>query len=233
MSQTLSLFRLQQTDTQMDHCQARLKTIQGKLENDEDLRRATRKADELEKERLAVERALDLSEKAVQVQHIKIEQTEANLYSGSSHNPKELQELQEEITSLKRFHSTLEDHLLETMMTLEKAENNLRTSLEELHDIQTTCTEQNSILNQEKFNLLKEIETLGAERQAIVISIPVDDIILYESLRQQRRGVAVASIAENTCTACGVGLTPSQIQNARSATPMARCPSCGRILYCS
>jgi predicted nucleic acid-binding Zn-ribbon protein len=54
---------------------------------------------------------------------------------------------------------------------------------------------------------------------------------MYENLRQQKRGVAIAEISDNACAACGTTLTAALQQSARSATTLTHCPSCGRILY--
>lgn len=45
---------------------------------------------------------LKTAEAEAEAQKIKIEQTEASLYGGSVHNPKELQDLQREVASLKK-----------------------------------------------------------------------------------------------------------------------------------
>jgi predicted nucleic acid-binding Zn-ribbon protein len=233
MSQTLSLFRLQQTDTQLDHRQARLKAIQKILEDDEVLRRASGQAESAETERLAAERDLRQAEAIVQDQSFKIEQAEASLYGGKGRSPKELQDLQNDVAALKRHLAVLEDRQLDAMLALEKAESACKAAQSDLQAVQANWREQNRSLNQEKANLQKEVETLGAEHRAIAVAVPPGDLGQYESLRQQRGGVAVASITDNACAACGVGLTPAQVQSARSANPMAHCPSCGRILYCN
>ena len=59
------------------------------------------------------ERALKLSESEVEKQQIKIQQTEASLYGGKVHNPKELQDLQKDIVSLKRHLETFSQRQLQ------------------------------------------------------------------------------------------------------------------------
>ena len=126
MSQTLSLYRLQQTDSQMDRVQARLLAIQKILEDDETLRQAGEQVKAADKQRLVTEQSLHQAEAAVQAQRVKIEQTESSLYGGSVHNPKELQDLQNDVAALKRHHVTLEDRLLEAMLASEAAETALQ-----------------------------------------------------------------------------------------------------------
>jgi predicted nucleic acid-binding Zn-ribbon protein len=231
MNPTLSLYRLQQTDSQISRTQARLQAIQKILENDEALRQASAQVEVAEKNRLAAEHALHQAEDTVCDQHIKIEQAESSLYSGSVYNPKELQDLQNEVAALKRFLATLEDHQLEAMLACEEAESAHQAARGALRTVQSQLNEQNQSLGQEQASLLRENAKLEAERQAIANSIPTQFIEGYNQLRQTRGGVAVAAISDKTCAACGSGLTPAEQQAARSAIQIVRCPSCGRILY--
>jgi len=231
MNQTLSLYRLQQTDSQISRVQARLQAIQKILEDDEALRQASTQAEVADKNRLVAERALRQAEDTVRDQHIKIEQTESSLYSGSVHNPKELQDLQNEVAALKRHLATLEDRQLEAMLNCEESESAYQTAQVALRAVQSQSNKQNQSLGQEQASLQREIAKLEAERQAIANAIPAQFIENYNQLRQTRGGVAVAAISDSACAACGSGLTPAEQQSARSAAQMTRCPSCGRILY--
>ena len=231
MSQTLNLYRLQQTDSQIDRAQARLQAIQKILKDDAMLREANVQSEVAEKSRLAVERAMLKAENAVEAQRVKIEQSEASLYGGQVHNPKELQDLENEVAALKRYLVTLEDRLLEAMLACEEAEAAYKATQEALRAARARWADQNQSLGQEGTALQKESEKLIAERQAITSAISEENLALYDELRHQRRGVAVAGIAENACAACGAVLTPAQQQAACSASQMMRCPSCRRILY--
>jgi predicted nucleic acid-binding Zn-ribbon protein len=122
MSQTLSLFRLQQTDLQIDHIQTRLHDIQNKLDDNQDLHFAKEQENLSKVKFQASEQALKQAEAAVIAHRIKIEQTDASLYGSKSHSPKELQELQADLISLKRLQVTLEDAQLEAMFAFEEAE---------------------------------------------------------------------------------------------------------------
>jgi predicted nucleic acid-binding Zn-ribbon protein len=231
MSQTLSLYRLQQTDSQIDRTQIRLQIIQKTLENDTELRLAKEKLDSVKEISQSSDQALKQAESDAQNLRIKIEQTEANLYGGKGHSPKELLDLQNDVAALKRYLITLEDIQLEAMLAAEKSMVALQTAQSELLDTQNNSAEKNRDLQAELAVLQKELEKLFAERAAVAGSIPPDALGLYGRLRQQRRGIAVAVIRENSCSACGSGLSAAQMQSSRSSEQMALCPSCGRILY--
>lgn len=231
MSAALGLYRLQQVDSQIDHIQARLKVIQQTLENDAELRAATEQLTASENKYKDAERSLNESEAAAEKQGIKIEQTEASLYGGHVHNPKELQDLQKDIASLKRHLSTLEERELEAMLLAETTEKDLQNAKSILARLQSNLGEQHRDLARESTSLHKDLERLNSERQAVMSDIAQRTMATYNQLRQQRRGIAVTTLSDGSCAACGTTLTPSQQQNARSTSQLFNCPSCGRILY--
>ncbi|HUE98181.1 MAG TPA: C4-type zinc ribbon domain-containing protein [Anaerolineales bacterium] len=231
MSAALGLYRLQQVDSQIDQIQARLRAIQQTLENDVELRATNERFAAAEGRHKDAERALKLSEAEVEKQRIKIEQTEASLYGGRVHNPKELQDLQKEVASLKRYLETLEERQLEAMLVVEAAEQELQTAKTDLEHVQSNRKDQTKDLSKESETLLRNLERLNSERQAVVTDIASKTLSVYDQLRKQKRGLAIATIGDNSCEACGTTLTPSQQQNARSTSQLFHCPTCGRILF--
>src|SRR5688500_12821235 len=231
MSAALGLYRLQQVDSQIDQIQARLKTIQQTLENGNGLRSAKERFSSAEERHKESERLLKLSEADVEKQCLKIEQTESSLYGGKVHNPKELQDLQKDVASLKRHLSTLEERELEAMLVAETTEKDLQNAKSILERLQSNLGDQHRDLARERISLHKDLERLNSERQAVISDIAQQTMALYNQLRQQRRGIAVTTLSDGSCAACATTLTPSQLQNARSTSQLFYCPSCGRILY--
>jgi uncharacterized protein len=231
MSAALGLYRLQQVDSQIDQIQARLKVIQQILENDLALVAAREQLTAAAGKHREAERALQLIEAEVEKQRIKIEQTEASLYGGRVQNPKELQDLQKDAASLKRHLETLEERELEAMLAVEGTEKDLKSGDARLEHIQSGLKTQNKDLTQESETLRRDLERLNLERQAVVTDIASQALGVYEQLRRQKRGLAITTVADNACEACGTTLTPSQQQNARSTSQLFQCPTCGRILF--
>lgn len=231
MSAALGLYRLQQVDSQIDHVRARLKAIQQTLENDEELRIFTERYVAAEDRLREAERLLQQSELDVEKQRIKIQQTEASLYGGLVHNPKELQDLQKDVVSLKRYLETLEEREFQAMETVENAENESKAAKADLDRVTASRGEQFRDLTEESTVLHRDLERFSSERLAVVQDLASPSLNTYEQLRKQRRGIAVTSISDSACSACGTTLTPSQQQSARSTSQLFYCPSCGRILY--
>lgn len=231
MSAALSLYRLQQVDSQMDQAQSRLKAIRQTLENDVELRAATEKFDSAQQAFKNADRLVKQSEQDVEKQRLKIQQIEASLYGGLVHNPKELQDLQKDVTSLKRHLETLEERELESMVAAETAEKELQQASAALETVKSKLGVQLRELTQESEVISRDIEKFSSERSAVMQDLASQAIGIYDQLRKQRRGVAVATINDGSCAACGTSLTPSQQQNARSTSQLFYCPSCGRVLY--
>jgi predicted nucleic acid-binding Zn-ribbon protein len=231
MSPISILFRLQQIDSQLDIAQNSLRVIEDKINDSSAIDLAQEKvieADQKYKDELKILR--ERENKSYDT-HIKIELSETALYGGKIQNPKELQDLQKEIASLKRLIITLEDKELSAMMSVEEAETKLARANDFLQEAQAKKIEQDASLKGEKTKLLAQIERLEAERTAALPAISKDELTLYEQLRKLRSGVAVAKISSRACGACGATLTAALIQTTQTTGQLVRCPTCGRILY--
>jgi len=231
MSQPFKLFRLQQTDSQLDRLQARWVEIEAILQDHSAEEQAAAEHASAQEELNKKLKTLKRAEEEVHSQRLKIEQTESTLYGGKVRNPKELQDLQNEIAALKRYLSVLEDRQLEAMLEAEAGEEAERAAAGRLEAIQKAAAVQRAYLAAEQTRLASEIEHIKSERQATAASIPAEDLNLYEQLRRQRKGLAVALVSDRYCSACGSTLSATLLHAARSSTQLTRCDVCGRILY--
>lgn len=231
MSSALGLYRLQLVDSRMDEIRTRLEEIRQTLENDQEMRQAKKQVAETEAMLNLAQHSLNQAEAEVNKQKIKIEQSVSNLYSGNVKNPKELQDLQSEVAALKRHLETLEDRQLEAMLEEETAEQANQAALDKQERVKARLADQNQTLTAEQTELNKDLERLDAERQAALSPLDPDLLTVYDQLRQQKRGLAIAAVSDGACAACGTTLTPAQLQSARSTSQIDHCPTCGRILF--
>jgi predicted nucleic acid-binding Zn-ribbon protein len=231
MSQPFKLFRLQQIDSQLDQARSRLQEIDNALNRDEALRQALNRTKDTEESLNVQQKILRRAEEDVKSQRLKIEQTEATLYGGKVKNPKELQDMQNEAAALKRYLSVLEDRQLEAMLAVDEAEAEHKSALDHLEQVRAQMAKRNKDLTAEQADLLQDVDRMEAERQAAISGIPDEDLNLYDALRKQRRGIAVAKVSDKTCAACGSTLSSALLHAARSPSQITRCERCGRILY--
>jgi predicted nucleic acid-binding Zn-ribbon protein len=231
MSSPFKLYRLQTIDTQLDGMKHRIRDIDELLTADQELQLALKEAEKAKVAWQLTQKNLRLAEDQVRQQRLKIEQSEATLYSGRMQNPKELQDLQNEVASLKRYLSVLEDRQLENMLAEEEASSEVESANQSLEKIRAQKESQNAKLDEERERLLKDVDRFQGERNAAISDIPKADLDLYEKLRIQRRGVAVSKVVDKACSACGSTLNASLLHAAHSANQISRCDLCGRILY--
>lgn len=231
MSQTFKLYRLQQLDSQLDQARKRVSEIDRALSDNQRLRNAEMTARAASTALENAQKKLRKAELDVQSQKLKIEQTEATLYGGKVRNPKELQDLQNESAALRRYLEVLEERQLEAMLTEEECQEDYDHESSNLDTVSAETADLSQQLTAEKKELEKTIARLDGERKAAVKSIPEDDLGIYEQLRKKRRGIAVALVSENFCSACGSTLSAADLYEARSPNSITRCESCGRLLY--
>jgi predicted nucleic acid-binding Zn-ribbon protein len=231
MSASLGLYRLQSVDRQIDQVETGLARIREILENDAELKQATSALEEARKNLHHARQELRTAEAETINLRNKIEKTESELYSGKVQNPKELQDLQLEVASLRKRMSALEENELASMGAVETQENALKEVSSELEKLESRLGNEHQNLLMEQARFQNEMIRLTEEREASAKPIETTLLQQYENLRRQKKGVAVAGIAENSCDACGVVLTQSLQQIAKSNIQLTFCPSCGRILY--
>jgi predicted nucleic acid-binding Zn-ribbon protein len=226
-----NLFRLQTLDSQIDSHQSRLAEIEAELSRHPELDQA--QADEaaaraaLETVRQAVRRA----EEETRHQQQRIAETDKTLYGGGVRNPKELQDLQEEAASLRRYLSVLEERQLQTMMQSEEGEKTVSDAQSRREGLEQLRAELESKLRAEQSAQQGTLETLGIQRDAALSEISPEDLEKYTSIRRAKRGLAVTRMEGGSCAACGVAPSTSRVDSARSGQDIVQCGNCGRILY--
>jgi predicted nucleic acid-binding Zn-ribbon protein len=231
MNRPQGLYELQQVDIEIDSATRRLREIAASLGESAELKRARKMVTDAEAH-LAEWRAkmqnLDLEVGGLSQ---KIETNEQHLYSGRVTNPKELANLQGEVTSLKRWREKKEEDLLEAMVTTEEAEAALADAQAILAQVSGTWRAGQGDLADEQTRLQARLEELGEQRETLLSTIGSEDVTTYDRLRQRKGGQAVAAVKDGICQGCRMNPPSSQVQHARSGRELVFCNNCGRILY--
>jgi predicted nucleic acid-binding Zn-ribbon protein len=84
-------------------------------------------------------------------------------------------------------------------------------------------------LKTEREELGRRLEEIQQDREAVEPQIEARIMMTYESLREQKGGQAVAPVRDDTCTGCGVAISPSAEWRLRQGE-MCYCDTCRRIL---
>jgi len=231
MSRLSNLNRLQVIDLKIKSNQNRLVEIDAILADSTELTRLRKNSTTAEEKITAARSNLRRIEQDVTMQRQKIASSEHKLYSGTVKNPKELEDIQNELASLKRYLVTLEDKQLESMISLDEAENHYASCSEavEIEEIKTHAS--HSRLLQEKSELEKDLEKLAIEKEASLAVVQASDIELYNDLQKRLGGNVISTISNGSCGICGMVVAGSTLQSVRTGNEIHRCSQCSRILY--
>ncbi len=127
--------------------------------------------------------------------------------------------------------SSLEDRLLEAMVALEDVEARARQAADQLSQAEAALVTEQASLAGEGSQLQARLGTLETEQEAALAGVAEKDLALYARLRDSMGGMALATLQDGSCGACGVGISAGERQTVRNSAEIFRCPQCGRILY--
>lgn len=225
-----ALYQLQQIDLALLQQQKRLKEIRQLLENNEAVQAAqaaVQAAQAYLKPHQVQQRDLELQSQSAKS---KRDATEQRLYSGQVKNPRELQDMQSEIESLKKRLEDLDEKLLVTMEEVEQAQAALDTAQQTLITVTQRVEEEHRDLVQEKLMTETRIGRLEAERASIVPMIAPENLQLYNTLKPQKANRPISLLTDDTCSVCGIEQTSLVAKEIRRRESLVKCRNCGRIL---
>jgi predicted nucleic acid-binding Zn-ribbon protein len=224
------LHKLQHLDTALDDSHRRVSEIQAALGETDALGQAREALVAAEAEhRKWMARAHEL-ELEIESLSNKVNSSENRLYSGSVSNPKELSDIQDEVVSLKRRRGDLEDELLEAMVYGEDAGAELEASRTNLAEIETNWQTNQTALKEELGDLEERLSSIHREREQLRLTIPADELALYDKARSRYGSIAVTTLRDGVCGYCAVAPSSTKLGRLRSGRELLQCGNCGRIL---
>jgi predicted nucleic acid-binding Zn-ribbon protein len=230
LSQATLLYRLQTLDLTLAQRRARLAEIDVALGKDESVAAARERleaANRALKPWQTRNRDLDLEIKSLTQ---KIQTTNQMLYSGRITNPKECQDLEEEVASLTRRKDQLEYDQIEAMLHIDEEQAAVADAQRALDAAQAVWAGSQTDLLAEQQRLERELVDLEARRNQAVSAIEAVSLSKYEGMRLKKHGQPVALLDGDSCALCGVEQTSMIAQQVRQGAELVYCESCGRIL---
>lgn len=230
MSQARTLQQLQSLDQQIREIQTRLREIDHILNNDEAIQAIQAHIEEAETTLKPLRTQAKDAELELESLTERVGEKETRLYSGAVKNPKEMQDIQQEVTALKAREDELEEAMLTLMMEVEEVEAALNDHQQSLKDTRKQRKAANEMLVIEHEQKTDKLNTLQQERQFIRNNLEPVHVKLYDQTVQRTRGQAVTHMNnDGTCSICGVQQTRSAETDIRRGN-ITQCSNCRRIL---
>lgn len=136
-----------------------------------------------------------------------------------------------EISTAKSEKDGIEERLLILMDEGDTMAADLKAAEATFKGEQAKADQARAALATERSAVEAELARLAAERPTAAAGADARSLALYEQLLKGRRGVAVAALHGELCTACHVRLRPHMTQQVRRNDAIVQCDSCQRILY--
>ena len=152
--------------------------------------------------------------------------------AGQITNPKDLERMQHELTSLDRRISTLEDEELEVMEQLEEAQATLTQLSGEVAAADERLSGLVTGRDLKAAEIDAELDRLTGERTTAVEGMPEDLLALYEKLRANKDGVGASELRQRRCNGCQLTIDNAELAviRAKPSDEVVRCEECQRIL---
>ena len=154
------------------------------------------------------------------------------LLDSGTGSAKDLENLQHELASLAKRQADLEDVVLEVMEKVESSSTRTAKLAADRTEVDGDRERAAHALAADQAGVDKDIEFARTQREILVKQIPAPLLGLYDKLRGQYDGVAVAAIVRRRCQACQIELDIAEANAAKAASPdtILRHDSCRRIL---
>ncbi len=153
------------------------------------------------------------------------------LMAGGTVSPKQMTDLEHELTTLQRRQTTLEDDLLELMERREAVELDGQQAAAELSKAEETLTEAANRRDQALVDLETTWARRTADRERLAPTFPAPLTELYERVRKNK-GIGAALLRARRCGACRIELDRSAIARIANtaADEVVTCEECDAIM---
>lgn len=229
------LLAVQEHDTSVDQLVHRRANLPSRTELDQvmaELSTLERGAAEVEEARHALGRDQQKLEDEITSLNEKANHHDKALYSGAVTNPRELQAMQDEIASLKRRISQLEDQELELMEQIEPLDQRLATFAASRTSLDERAAALRAQIAEEEVEIDAELDQVRGERDTLVAAVEPELLAEYDSLRKRLGGIAIARLVGGSCQGCHLGLPAVEVDRIKKLSPdePVHCEECGRLL---
>jgi predicted nucleic acid-binding Zn-ribbon protein len=178
--------------------------------------------EELQRERRSKDRQLN-------VQQAQLEKYKSQRLSVKTN--KEYDALESEIAELAGANSAIEDEILELMISIDEADDEIEVARNELKAQEDIFKKKRDESLSEVKKLDRQVAEWNEKRDGFLGQIDPALMSRYDNWRKRRGSSLVAVIEGESCGGCHLKLPPQLINEVRKKKELHTCNSCGRILY--
>lgn len=166
-----------------------------------------------------------------EVQMIETQAIKSKEKLGAVKTNKEYQSMLKEIDELKLKSSQLEDQMLEHLDRIELSEKDLIEKKADLADVAYEVKQKEVEIRENAEKQQIELTALEQRRNALLDTIEGKLKTVYDKVKRQGHGIAMAEIIDGVCQACRMNIPPQLYHELLRMDSVRMCPHCQRIMY--
>lgn len=225
-----NLVKLQEVEIEKASVQARLGGFPRLLADLDARLKASEGAVTVEADRLSdIQQAYRVQEADAKVIQTRIVKSEEKLRSVKTN--KEYQSSLKEIDDLKRSLSAVEDRMIAHLDEMDQVAASVATKEDEMKLLSREIEEEKEQIRQSALFAQEQLDRLNDERAKIIAVIEPDLLKVYETVKQNSGGVAIAVVKNAVCLGCHVNLPPQMFHDLLHFDKLLVCPHCERLIY--
>lgn len=143
---------------------------------------------------------------------------------------KEFQAIGREIAAARKQAAELEEQVLQKIGQIEELTGEIAAKSASLAELEENTDQRIKEKQAEIAAVQQDIDTDSARREEITKHLPASLMKRYDSLREQRRGQAVAIARDGYCLGCNMNLPPQLYNSLFRGDDLISCPHCQRVL---
>jgi predicted nucleic acid-binding Zn-ribbon protein len=144
---------------------------------------------------------------------------------------KEYQSMLKEIDELKLKASEIEDLMLLQLDQIEAVESQLKAKSKDLAVFQNEIEQQQMQTRQSAEEQMVQLKALKEKRDMVFGQLSPQLQKLFQKVRLQGRGIAVAAVDSAVCQVCHMNIPPQLFNELLRLDDLRNCPNCQRIIY--
>jgi uncharacterized protein len=230
-----AVLAVQSVDSEIDTLTHRRAALPERAELERVLREGKAAHDQLtglRAERDALSRAVKALDDKTETVAAKARSVDEKLYSGTVTSPRELQDLQADLDSLRQHQRELEDQELEQMELAERLDREVGAAEEHLATMGRNVEALRAAIGEAETEIDARIAELVAARGDHTNAVSSELLADYERRRSQNRGVGAAALVGDTCQGCRLTVPATEVDEIHHDTTgrVFACDNCGAIL---
>ena len=146
-------------------------------------------------------------------------------------NTKEYHAMMREMDTMEKMNRSREEERANLLADLSDLEGRKEALQNDINELETTITAQQSTLDQEMAEKRARIEVLDKEKKKASEAVPAPILTRYNFIRDRIPNPVIVPVSEGVCLGCHVVIPPQAFIDLQKGEQILSCPNCLRIIF--